>query len=156
MRLSDVKTFFFSILTYSSIIYYKQKSYDKLSARTEWKPLYDYIIVGAGSAGSVIAARLSEDPKITVLLIEAGTSETVVSNTPGLCDTLLNTLMDWKFVSNAQNQSCLAMKDQKCVLSSGRVIGGTSAINRMIYLRGNPLDFDNWEKMGNYFVFFNA
>lgn len=148
MRLSDVRTFLFSIFTYSSIIYYKQKSYDKMSARTEWKPFYDYIIVGAGSAGSVIAARLSEDPKISVLLIEAGTSETVVSNTPGLCDSLPNTVMDWKFVSSPQNHSCLAMKDQKCVLSSGRVIGGTSSINRMIYLRGNPLDFDNWEKMG--------
>jgi glucose dehydrogenase (acceptor) len=147
--LSDLTSLLFSILTYSSIIYYKQRSYDRLSARNEWKSYYDYIVVGAGSAGSTVAARLSEDPHITVLLIEAGGSETVMSNTPGLSDSLLNTLMDWRFVSTPQNMSCFGMKDQKCVLSSGRVIGGTSAINRMIYLRGNPLDFDNWEKYGN-------
>ncbi|XP_054166056.1 glucose dehydrogenase [FAD, quinone]-like [Oppia nitens] len=148
MRLSDVRTFVFSIFTYSSIIYYKQKSYDKISARNEWKTFYDYIIVGAGTSGSVVAARLSEDPKVTVLLIEAGGSETVVSNTPGLSDSLLNTIMDWKFMSIPQNESCLSMNDHKCVLSSGRVVGGTSSINRMIYLRGNPIDFDNWEKSG--------
>ena len=148
MRLSDIKSFFFSIVTYSSLIYYKQKSYDKMSARREWNAIYDYVVVGAGTAGSVVASRLSEDPKITVLLIEAGTSETVVSNTPGLSDSLLNSVMDWKFVSTPQKYSCLAMKDRKCVLSSGKVIGGTSAINRMIYLRGSPHDFDSWDRMG--------
>ncbi|CAG2104764.1 unnamed protein product, partial [Medioppia subpectinata] len=120
----------------------------EISARNEWKTFYDYIVIGAGTAGSVVAARLSEDPKVSVLLIEAGGSETVVSNTPALSDSLLNTVMDWKFMSTPQNQSCLSMNGQMCVLSSGRVIGGTSAINRMTYLRGNPLDFDNWEKLG--------
>lgn len=121
-----------------------------MSSRTEWDTHYDYIVVGAGTAGSVLAARLSEDPRITVLLLEAGSSETVVSNTPGLSDSLISSVMDWNFVTTSQSHSCLAMKDNKCRLASGRVMGGTSAIGRMIYWRPNPRDFDGWQNMGCY------
>lgn len=147
--LSDGTSLLVSMITFSSIIYYRQKCYDNLAFRNEWTSTYDYIIVGAGTAGATIAARLAEDPHVTILLLEAGGSETVVSNTPALSESLLGTIMDWKFESVPQNESCFALKEQKSLLPCGRVLGGTSAINRMIYLRGNPLDFDNWVQFGN-------
>lgn len=94
----------------------------------------------------VLASRLSEDESLTVLLLEAGGSETVSSNTPGMQDTLPGSMMDWKIHSVPQNHSCQAMNDQKCLLSAGRVIGGTSSINRMYYLRGSPHDYDTFEQ----------
>lgn len=142
----------FSFITISNLIYNRQEQYDRITARSRWNDQYDYIIVGGGTAGSVLASRLSEDASISVLLIEAGGSETVSSNTPALADTLLGSMVDWKFTSIPQDHSCLAMNDRQCLLSAGRVIGGTSAINRMYYLRSNPSDFDHWgNKLGEIF-----
>ena len=133
-----------SFITFSNIIFNKQEHYDRLTARTRWNTYYDYIIIGGGTAGSVLASRLTEDESLTVLLLEAGGSETVSSNTPGLQDALIGSLMDWKFATTPQRWSCQGMNDRRCLLSAGRVIGGTSSINRMYYLRGNPMDYDGW------------
>lgn len=81
-----------------------------------------------------------------MLLLEAGGSETVSSNTPGMADTLPGSMMDWKIHSVPQNNSCQAMNDQRCLLSAGKVIGGSSSINRMYYLRGSPHDYDIFEQ----------
>lgn len=146
---TNITSLLFNFLTISNIIYNKQSFYDQLTTRNNWNAYYDYIIVGGGTAGSVLASRLSENAKISILLLEAGSSETVTSNTPGLSETLIGTVMDWKLLSIPQNHSCLAMNEQRCHLASGRVIGGTSSINRMYYLRGHPTDFDSWgEKFG--------
>lgn len=154
---ANLTSLLFSFLTISNIIYNKQSFYDQLSSRNNWNAYYDYIIVGGGTAGIVLATRLSEDSDITVLLIEAGGSETVTSNTPGLSETLIGTVMDWKLLTTIQNHSCMAMNSNQCHLTSGRVLGGTSSINRMYYLRGNPNDYDLWQsKFGMFSTFFQS
>lgn len=145
----------FHLFTLSALIYRQQEDYDRVTLRTAWNAEYDYVVVGGGSAGALLASRLAEQrADISVLLLEAGGSETVASNTPALSDTLLGTMMDWRFVSTpttSGGQSCLAMEGGGCVLSSGRVVGGSSSIGRGYYLRGHPDDYDEWEsRLGKY------
>lgn len=154
--LTNLPNLLFNFITITNIIYNKQENYDKITTRNHWNSHYDYVIVGAGTSGCVLASKLSEDPTVSVLLLEAGASETVSSNTPGLSDALLGSLMDWKFISTVQNDSCLGMKDSQCMLSSGKVVGGTSSINRLYYFRGNPASFDNWESHFGWFQMFST
>ncbi|XP_076078478.1 glucose dehydrogenase [FAD, quinone]-like [Mytilus galloprovincialis] len=111
---------------------------------------YDYIIVGAGSAGSVIANRLSEDKDVTVLLVEAGGSEFEYDYIPiPLAAPLLQqTDIDWSFYTAPQQAAFKAMKEQKGYWPRGRVLGGSSSINYMIYVRGSRHDYDRWETEG--------
>ncbi|XP_014294504.1 4-pyridoxate dehydrogenase [Halyomorpha halys] len=109
---------------------------------------YDFIIAGAGSAGCVLANRLSENPDWKVLLIEAGWRDDYVSDTPFLAEFLTNTEKDWNYTTVDQNQACLNEKG-KCRAPKGRVIGGCSTINWMIYNRGNKENYDEWERLGN-------
>ncbi|CAC5363150.1 unnamed protein product [Mytilus coruscus] len=105
---------------------------------------------GAGSAGSVIANRLSEDTNVTVLLVEAGGSELEHDYIPiPLATPLLQqTDIDWSFYTATQQTAFKAMKEQKGYWPRGRVLGGLSSINHMIYVRGSRHDFDQWEKEG--------
>ena len=110
---------------------------------------YDYIIVGAGSAGSVVANRLSENPNVTVLLIEAGGVDTWEKiHVPLAYIQLQLSEVDWQYTTVPQKQACLSMTDQKSKWPRGKVLGGTSSINAMVYTRGNRADFDRWAKMG--------
>lgn len=108
---------------------------------------YQFIVVGAGSAGSVIAARLSEDPQTRVLLIEAGPSdESWKIDMPLAVDQLLNsTRYNWGFETEPE----AALAGRKIGQPRGRVIGGSSAINGMVYTRGNPQDYDEWRDLYN-------
>jgi len=110
---------------------------------------YDFIIVGGGSAGSVLANRLSENPAWKVLLLEAGEDETYFSDIPGLMSFLRHGKFDWSYQAEPEPGSCLGMKDKRCNLPMGKVLGGTSVINYMIYSRGNRRDYDLWEAQGN-------
>lgn len=74
-----------------------------------WEPQYDYVIVGGGVAGSVLANRLSEDPRVSVLLIEAGSYENMITDIPYLSPTLQQTALDWKFKTVPQERSCLQL-----------------------------------------------
>ncbi|SPZ49552.1 choline dehydrogenase [Agrobacterium tumefaciens] len=107
---------------------------------------YDYIIVGAGTAGCILAARLSEDPAIKVLLIEAGGSDrSLIINMPAALPFVYqNEKLGWAYQSGPEPQLNGRTIDEK----RGRVIGGSSSINAMIYNRGNPLDFDGWAESG--------
>lgn len=110
---------------------------------------YDFIVIGGGSAGSVVASRLSEVPHWKVLLIEAGADENEVTDVPALCGTLQLSQYDWKYKTVPSNTSCLGMKGQRCNWPRGRVLGGSSVLNNMLYVRGNRNDYDQWESLGN-------
>ncbi|OBZ95669.1 choline dehydrogenase [Pararhizobium polonicum] len=107
---------------------------------------YGYIIVGAGSAGCILAARLSEDPAVKVLLVEAGGSDrSLIINMPAALPFVYQKAkLGWGYQSGPEPHLDGRTIDEK----RGRVIGGSSSINAMIYNRGNPMDFDGWAEDG--------
>ncbi|MGI9008832.1 MAG: GMC family oxidoreductase [Streptosporangiaceae bacterium] len=103
--------------------------------------MYDYVIVGAGSAGCVLAARLSENPAVSVLLLEAGPPDTADQiHIPAAVNLLFGSTYDWGFRTVPQERAA----GQSVYWPRGRVIGGSSSINAMIYIRGNKLDYNTW------------
>ncbi|XP_055920826.1 glucose dehydrogenase [FAD, quinone]-like [Eupeodes corollae] len=112
--------------------------------------IYDFIIVGTGPAGCVLANRLSANPNWTVYLLEAGGNENFAHDIPVLVPLLQKTNSNWNYKSVPQANSCFGMNNNMCGLPRGRVLGGTSSINFMIYNRGNRRDFDRWAENGNF------
>ncbi len=103
--------------------------------------MYDYVIVGAGSAGCVLAARLSEDPDISVLLLEAGPPDANENiHVPLGYLQLAGTEVDWNYFT-APEKRC---NGRRIPLPRGKVLGGSSSINAMVYIRGNRRDYDDW------------
>ena len=110
---------------------------------------YDFIVVGAGSAGSVVASRLSEVEKWKVLLLEAGGDPTPSSDIPKVFFGLVDSDIDWKYKAEPNKHSCIGFNDGICKWPRGKVLGGTSTINGMVYMRGMKKDYDYWETLGN-------
>ncbi|XP_076761408.1 glucose dehydrogenase [FAD, quinone]-like [Xylocopa sonorina] len=110
---------------------------------------YDFIIVGGGSAGSVLANRLSENENWTVLLLEAGKNEPYVSEIPALMLNLIGSSYDWRFKTEPAHDYCKALKNRECSWPRGKVLGGSSVLNYMMYIRGNKHDYDGWAQLGN-------
>lgn len=110
---------------------------------------YDFIVVGAGSAGSAIAGRLSEIPEWRVLLIEAGPDPPVESAIPALWPVMLGSKYDWFYKFKSTEYACRGMRNHECTLPRGKMLGGSSALNAMFYVRGNAKDYDHWEALGN-------
>ncbi|XP_043461780.1 glucose dehydrogenase [FAD, quinone]-like [Leptopilina heterotoma] len=108
---------------------------------------YDFIIVGAGSAGCVIANRLTENSKWTVLLLEAGKEEPLITDVPSFPLITERTFYDWNHHTQPDNTTCLSQNG--CSFEHGKVMGGSGALNFMLYVRGNQEDYNNWERMGN-------
>lgn len=107
---------------------------------------YDYIVIGAGSAGCVVANRLTEDPETTVLLLEAGDRDTKPEiQIPRESINLLGSEVDWKYFSEPEPY----LNNRKIFCPRGKVLGGSSSINYMMYMRGNHHDFDHWQELGN-------
>ncbi|XP_055691287.1 glucose dehydrogenase [FAD, quinone]-like [Lutzomyia longipalpis] len=105
---------------------------------------YDFIVVGAGTAGSVIASRLSENPKWKILLLEAGADPPIESTVPALVADLAETIYDWQYRIEQQNHSIFSGAWPR-----GKMLGGSNAINGMQYVRGNRDDYNNWLELGN-------
>lgn len=112
-------------------------------------PDYDFIVVGAGSAGSVVASRLSEIPEWSVLLIEAGNDEPTGTQVPSMFLNFIGSDIDWGFQTEPEKNACLAEDEQRCYWPRGKVMGGTSVMNGMMYIRGSRKDYDDWSLAGN-------
>jgi choline dehydrogenase-like flavoprotein len=113
-------------------------------------PAYDFIIVGAGSAGCALAARLSENPKWKVLLLEAGSSENFFMDIPMVVHFLQGyKSINWGYKTEPTNSSCLGMNNNQCNWPRGKVMGGSSVLNYMVYTRGHKNDYENWAALGN-------
>ncbi|HSE97606.1 MAG TPA: GMC family oxidoreductase N-terminal domain-containing protein [Blastocatellia bacterium] len=109
---------------------------------------FDFIVVGGGSAGAVIAARLSEDPACRVALIEAGERPPDVELMPVACAAMqLNPATDWMYTADP-GKAGLGLRGKRVPVPRGKMLGGSSGINYMAYVRGHPADFDSWAEGG--------
>ncbi|MBV1797222.1 GMC family oxidoreductase [Siccirubricoccus sp. G192] len=108
---------------------------------------FDYVIVGAGAAGSVLANRLTEDPGTTVCLLEAGPPDRnpYIHIPAGFIKTLFDPSCTWQFKTEPTENT----GGRRIATTQGRTLGGSSSINGMVYNRGQPADFDNWAQRGN-------
>ena len=108
---------------------------------------FDYVIVGAGSAGCVLAARLSEDPNVTVCLLEAGRrdSSPLIRIPLGIAALVPRRLHNWAFKTVPQP----GLDGRRGYQPRGKTLGGSSAINAMVYIRGHRRDYDEWAALGN-------
>jgi choline dehydrogenase-like flavoprotein len=110
---------------------------------------YDFIVIGAGSGGSVVANRLTEVPGWSVLLLEAGADENFVSDIPLMASYAPFLGFNWGYRTEPNENYCRGMVGKRCRWPRGKVMGGTSVINYMVYTRGNQRDYDLWEELGN-------
>jgi choline dehydrogenase len=104
---------------------------------------YDYIIVGAGSAGCVLANRLTQDGRFNVLLLEAGPMDRnlMIHIPAGVYSVYMDPSLNWNYKSEEEPD----LLDRRIDIPRGKVVGGSSSINSMVYMRGHPLDYDRWE-----------
>ncbi|XP_050521513.1 glucose dehydrogenase [FAD, quinone]-like [Daktulosphaira vitifoliae] len=109
----------------------------------------DFVVVGGGVAGSVVAARLSEIQEWTVGLLEAGPEEPTATSIPAFSTSALGTDLDWIYLTEPQQHACLN-NEGICVWPRGKMIGGTGAMTGMMYSRGHKMIYDNWRDAGNY------
>jgi len=109
---------------------------------------FDFIVVGGGSAGAVIAARLSEDPACRVALVEAGERPPEVELMPVACAAMqLNPATDWMYTADP-GKAGLGLRGRRTPVPRGKMLGGSSGLNYMAYVRGHPGDFDSWAEGG--------
>ncbi|KAJ8727993.1 hypothetical protein PYW08_016378 [Mythimna loreyi] len=110
---------------------------------------FDFIIVGAGTAGCILANRLSAVPEWNILLIEAGDNAPVESNIPDLDKVIIGSKYDWNYLTAKNDVTNGANVNESIIWSRGNMIGGSSNINAMIYVQGNDHDYKNWADLGN-------
>ena len=118
------------LMTISNMTLQRQESHNMVASRNNWESSYDYIVVGAGAAGAVVASRLSENPKVKVLLIEAGGPQNIVLDIPIMAE------MDqkneiWTYYTPPQTRICNVYKGKQCEINMGKMLGGSSSHNGM-------------------------
>src|SRR3954453_5571078 len=108
---------------------------------------FDYVIVGSGAAGSVLANRLSADPNVTVCVLEAGPPDRnpFIHIPAGFIKTLADPAVTWQFKTEPLEMT----GGRRIATTQGRTLGGSSSVNGMIYNRGQPADLDSWAQRGN-------
>src|SRR5690349_22152691 len=108
--------------------------------------MYDYVIVGAGTAGCVLAGRLSEDPSVKVLLLEAGGKDKSlnIKIPAAFPNQFHDKKLDWDYATEPEPY----VDDRELYIPRGKGLGGSSSMNAMLYVRGRPLDYDGWEAQG--------
>ncbi|BFF88741.1 glucose dehydrogenase [Drosophila madeirensis] len=116
---------------------------------TRFLPEYDFIIVGAGTSGCVLANRLSEISSASVLLLEVGDQETFISDVPLTAALTQMTRYNWGYKTEPTAHACQGLKEGVCNWPKGRGVGGTSLINFMLYTRGHRRDYDDWAAANN-------
>ncbi|XP_033205577.2 glucose dehydrogenase [FAD, quinone]-like [Bombus vancouverensis nearcticus] len=146
-KIASVLSMFLSVSLYVTYLFVNYSATNVPSKLL--MPSYDFIVVGGGSAGAVLASRLSEIEDWNVLLLEAGGDGSVIYDIPLLAANLQLTEIDWKYTTEPSPNYCRAMEGGRCVWPRGKVIGGSSTINYMLYVRGNKKDYDIWEQLGN-------
>ncbi|XP_023240648.1 uncharacterized protein LOC111639101 [Centruroides sculpturatus] len=119
-----------------------------LSVETTRVKEFDYIIVGSGAAGSVLANRLSKDPWNKVLLLEAGEEPVLANDIISLSLQLVKSRFDWNFTSIPSKKVGWALRNRQFIATAGKVLGGTAMLNAGVYIRGNKYDYDNWALHG--------
>ncbi|CAH1782919.1 unnamed protein product [Owenia fusiformis] len=136
------------IVVVLGIIYVRQRK--RTYTRELANDQYDYIIVGAGTAGSVLGGRLSEDKNVSVLVLEAGGEEDTHPEIeiPLGCGGLQNTHLDWQYRTVPQKHSCFGYHNNQSRWPRGKVLGGSGMLNYMQYYRGHRQDYNQWEKSG--------
>lgn len=110
---------------------------------------FDFVIVGGGSAGSVLANRLTEIEDWKVLLIEAGEDPSMLSEVPGEFLSQLHSSEDYSYNVEPERFACHGYKDKLCKWSKGKALGGSSTLNAMLYIYGSDEDYNEWSRMGN-------
>lgn len=112
--------------------------------------VYDFVVVGGGSGGAAAAGRLAEVPQWKVLLLEAGGDEPPGAQVPSMVVNFHgNPHVDWGYRTEPEDRACLGFPERRCKWPRGKVLGGCSVINGMMYMRGTPRDYDNWAIAGN-------
>ncbi|KAI5631117.1 GMC oxidoreductase domain-containing protein [Phthorimaea operculella] len=123
---------------------------DQVIGKRSEPAAFDFLVVGAGTAGSLLANRLAKSyPSQTVLVIEAGGDPGLDTEVPAFV--FLNKVgdLDWQYETQAEGKYCKGFKNNNCIWSNGKGLGGSNAINVMLYIRGHPQDYNNWESYGN-------
>ena len=122
---------------------------DRTSEVLTENPEFDFIIIGAGTAGSVLASRLSEIGKWKILLVEEGGNPSINSKIPGLMFSVYGSDEDHAYKTEPNENYCLGTKTKRCHWTKGRALGGSSTVNAMLYIHGNDRDYNQWAQMGN-------
>lgn len=132
------------LITVAILVLQRTIRHNSVHTRRPVEKEYDFVVVGAGSAGSVIAGRLTENEDVSVLVLEAGGPQTVLTDMPGHERQQLRTEVDWSYTTTSQSPNAGNAYNGIVNIPRGRVVGGSHNLNFMVYSRGNRRDFDSW------------